>query len=83
MLNVSKQESLLSNRVLPLFSCPRTGTPDYQKNMIFNLNNLFSRQLKRILNGQKFGNSFIYKLPNFGENPLKTVIHFFLILRVL
>ena len=54
-----------------------------KKKLILNLNNFFSRHFKKILNGQKFGNSFIFKLPKLGENPSKTVIHFFRFLRVL
>ena len=81
---VPKRESLFPNRASPLFSSPRTGITDYQKkSLILNLNNFFSRQFKKILNGQKFGNSIIFKLPKFGENPSKTVIHFFRFLRVL
>ena len=62
----------------------RTGITDYQKKSpILNLNNFFSRHLKKILNGQKFGNSFIFKLSKFGENPSKNVIHFFRFLSIL
>ena len=81
---VPKRESLFPNRASPLFSSSRTGITDYEKKMpILNLNNFFSRHFKKILNGQKFINLFIYKLPKFGENPSKTVIHFFRFLSVL
>ena len=69
---------------ITFFSSSQIGITENQKKiMILNLNNFFSRQLKKILNGQKFGNSFILKLPKVGGNRLKTVIHFFDFLRVL
>ena len=69
---------------ITFFSSSQIGITENQKKiLILNLNNFFSRQLKKILNGQKFGNSFIFKLPKVGGNPLKTVIHFFDFLRVL
>ena len=81
---VPKRESLFPNRASPLFFSSRTGITDYQKkSLTLNMNNFFSRHLKKILNGQKFGNSFIFKLPKFGENRSKNVIHFFRFLRVL
>ena len=33
----------------------------------------FFLQFKKIFNGQKFKNLFIFRLLNFGENPLKNV----------
>ena len=33
----------------------------------------FFNSLKKIFNGQKFENLFIFRLLNFGENPLKNV----------
>ena len=83
--NQSSQTGItVSNWVSLLFSSSRTGITDYQKRSpILNLNNFFSKHFKKNLNGQKFGNSFIFKLPKFGENHSKTVIHFFSFLRVL
>ena len=64
-----KRESLFPNRAAPLFSSSRTGITDYQKKcLILNLINFFSGHFKKILNSQKFGNSFIFKLPKFCEN---------------
>ena len=75
---VPKPESMFPNQASPLFSSSRTGITDYQKkSLILNLYNFFPRHFKKILNGQKFGNSFICKVPKFGEHPSKTVIHFF------
>ena len=54
-----------------------------EKSLISNLNNLFSRQLKKILNGQKFGNLFIFGLLKLGEIPLKLWHVFFHFLRPL
>ena len=63
---------------ITFFSSSQIGiTENHRKILILNLNNFFSRQLKKILNGQKFGNSFIFKLPKVGGSRLKTVIHFF------
>ena len=41
------------------------------KILILNINYFFSKTLKTI-NGPKFGNLFILKLPKFGGNPVKT-----------
>ena len=69
---------------ITFFSSSQIGITENQKKiLILNLNNFFSRQLKKILNGQKFGYSFIFKLPKVDGNRLKTVIHFFDFLRVL
>ena len=81
---VPKWESLFPNWASTLFLSSRTGITDYQKKSpILNLNNFFSKHFKKILNGQKFGNLFIFKLPKFRENPSKTVIHFLRFLREL
>ena len=69
---------------ITFFSSSQIGITENQKKiLILNLNNFFSRQLKKNLNGQKFGNLFIFKLSKIGANRLKTVIHFFDFLRVL
>ena len=69
---------------ITFFSSSQIGITENQKKiLILNLNNFISRQLKKNLNGQKFGNLFIFKLSKIGGNRLKTVIHFFDFLRVL
>ena len=76
-INVPKLESPFPNRASVLFSRSQIGITENQKKLlILNLNNFFSRQLKKNLNGQKFGNSFIFKLLNVGGNRLKTVYIF-------
>ena len=44
------------------FKLPNGNHRQPDKSMISNLNNFFSRQFKKDLNGQKFGNLFIFRL---------------------
>ena len=44
---------------------------------------LFFLGTLKILNSQKLDNLFIFKLPKFGGDWSKTVVHFFWFLRVL
>ena len=58
--------------------CSRTGYTELRKKILFsNLNNFLYEHFKKILNGQKLDNLFIFQILKFGGDLSKTVIHFF------